>query len=215
MAETSSTRVFRLTHALPPHVTHEDEVLHLRAGWFTGCKPAAYFFFILGIVMAWTGITLLRDDGAQFFIFLGCVVLPTFGFAFWLAGYRTHWRLDRQVIQKKAGYRLTTRQEWPAQGIRGVEMVEQYHGGGRFSQLAPGVHLLMDHDGPINLGAHGNLETVREIGLVVAELYAVPFEDHTQNEDFHSFRRRKLIMLLVGLAIAAVIIIARELFPRG
>ncbi len=45
----------------------------------------AYIFFILGIVMASTGITLLRDDGDQFFIFLGCVVLPTFGFAFWLA----------------------------------------------------------------------------------------------------------------------------------
>ncbi len=93
-------------------------------------------------------------------------------------------------------------------------MIEQYCGG-RFSQLAPGIHLLMDHNRPINLGAHGNLETVREIGHVVADSYDVPFENHTQNEDFHSFRRRKLIILLVALAIAAVIIIARELFLRG
>ena len=44
MGEIADNRTCRLTHALPPCLTREGEVLHLKEGWFTGCKPVAYIF---------------------------------------------------------------------------------------------------------------------------------------------------------------------------
>ena len=104
MTKASSGRVFPLTHALPPYVEQDGDTLHLKAGWFTGCNPVAYFLCGLGIAMGWIGVVLLWDTGIQNIVFLGLGVLPFFGIALWLASHRTHWHLESHTIRKKSAY---------------------------------------------------------------------------------------------------------------
>ncbi|MFT7641216.1 MAG: hypothetical protein ACI9G1_002962 [Pirellulaceae bacterium] len=196
---------------LAPHLVYEDDVLYLKAGWLTGCNLVGYIFFFLGSYAVWIGLQ-LSFDRFELFIYWGCLVLPFFGIALWMGSRRTHWRLDREGIQKKVGYRLATRQQFSADGIRGVEVIQQYHGG-RFSQLAPGI-ILLTSGGSIDLGANGNPETVRKIGKAVAEFYSVEFKERTRDEDFRTFRRHKLLKLLVALVIAALIIVVQEFLKR-
>ena len=96
-----------------------------------------------------------------------------------------------------------------------MEVVQQYHRGGRYSQLATGIHVLTRDGVPINLGAHGNPNKVREIGRAIADFYGLSFADRARDEVFRAFRRRKTIIFLVGLAIAAAIIIIERLLRGG
>ena len=215
MEPPSEPLTYPMTHGLPPYLSREGEVLHLKEGWFSGCKPAAYIFFALGTFIAWIGRDLPLDNFSEYFLYWGCLVLPIFGVAFWMASRRLQWRFDPNTVQKMGGFRLKVKKEWPTEKIREVEMANQFYAGGRYSQLAPGLHLLIDGREKIDLGAARPSEKTREIGKAVADFYAVPFEDRSREEVIQAFWKRKLIIFVTALVLLAVIIIIQKIMESG
>ena len=96
-------------------------------------------------------------------------------------------------------------QEWAAEDVEAVLIVEQGNFSVRFQALAPGIWLKTSGR-PVDLGASKDAEAVRAIAESIAALLGVPLRDETRPgifEKFMSARRRSVfVYCVIGVVVA-------------